>query len=317
MKVLVTGSNGFLGKAVVKFLTGRLDMQVLATARQTNDSTVRLDVTEDAAMQARILYDVGSVVHCAVGGADVVIAGTRKLLEACCIAGVRRVVLISSVSVYGGADGSVSEATPRIKGTWSNYASWKAMAEEVAEGFPALEIVILRPTIIYGPNSPLWVTDLERRIRSGYWGNFGSAAAGSCNLVHVDDVASAVEAALVVRAAAGHVFNINGPDCISWNDWFQRVANLIGYGPLRHITLPVLYGRVLVALPFKLIRKLLRTDRFAWVRGAPAISELALFKRTVFYRTDKAKEIMNWSARITLEDGLATIGQSKAKVART
>ncbi|MFW7266623.1 NAD-dependent epimerase/dehydratase family protein [Gluconacetobacter sp. Hr-1-5] len=307
MKVLVTGSNGFLGKAVVNILGARPDMQVLATARQPNDNTLRLDVTEDAAMQARILHDVDCVVHCAVGGADVVIAGTRKLLEACRIAGVRRVVLISSVSVYGGADGSVSEAAPRIKGTWSNYAGWKAMAEEVAEGFPALEIVILRPTIIYGPDSPLWVTDLERRIRSGYWGDFGSAGAGSCNLVHVDDVAAAVEAALVVRAAAGQVFNINGPDCISWNSWFQKVANLIGYGPLRHIALPVLYGRVLVALPFKLIRKLLRTDRFAWVRGAPAISELALFKRKVFYPTDKANEVMNWSARITLEDGLATI----------
>ncbi len=308
MKVLVTGGNGFLGKAVVKNLDARPDMQVLATSRRPNDSMARLDVTEDAAVQARILRGVDCVVHCAVGGADVVIAGTRKLLEACSMTGVRRIVLISSVSVYGGADGRVSEATPRIKGTRWNYAGWKAMAEEVAEGFPALEIVILRPTIIYGPNSPLWVTDLERRIRSGYWGDFGSAAAGSCNLVHVDDVASAVAAALVARAATGHVFNINGPECISWNNWFQRVADLIGYGPLRHIALPVLYGRVLVALPFKLLRRLLRTNRFAWVRGAPAISELALFKRKVFYPTDQAKEIMNWSARITLQDGLATIG---------
>lgn len=308
MKVLVTGSNGFLGKAVVKILGGRPDMQVLATARQPSDSMSRLDVTADAAMQARILHDVECVVHCATGGAEVVITGTRKLLEACRMAGVRRVVLISSVSVYGGADGCVSEETPRIKGAWSNYAGWKAMAEEVAEGFPSLEIVILRPTIIYGPDSPLWITDLEHRIRSGYWGDFGSAGTGSCNLVHVDDVAAAVEAALVAHAAAGHVFNINGPDCISWNSWFQIVANLIGYGSLHHIALPVLYGRVLVALPFKFVRKLLRTGRFAWVRGAPAFSELALFKRKVSYPTEKAKEIMNWSARITLEDGLATIG---------
>ncbi|MFS3135430.1 NAD-dependent epimerase/dehydratase family protein [Gluconacetobacter sacchari] len=317
MKVLVTGSNGFLGKAVVRTLAARPDMRILATARQLSDRTARLDITEDAAVQADILRGVDGVVHCAAGGADVVIDGTRKLLEACQMAGVRRVVLISSISVYGGAAGCVSEATPRIKGTRSNYAGWKAMAEEASEGFPGVEIVILRPTIIYGPDSPLWVTGLERRILGGYWGEFGALGDGSCNLVHVDDVAGAVEAALVVRSAAGHVFNVNGPDCVSWNSWFQKMADLVGYGPLRHITPPVLYGRVLVALPFKALRKLLRSDRFAWVSGAPALSELALFRRKVFYPTDKAKAILNWSAHMTLADGLATIGHSRAGSGRT
>lgn len=317
MKVLVTGSNGFLGKAVVKALDARPDVQVLATGRQATDSTVRLDVTEDAAIQTRILQGVDGVVHCAVGNADVAITGTRNLLDACRKAGVRRVVLISSIAVYGDAAGCVSEDTPRIKGAWSNYAGRKAMAEELAEGFPELEIVTLRPAIIYGPNSPLWVTDLERRIRSGYWGEFGAAGAGSCNLVYVDDVARAVEAALVVPSAAGQTFNITGPACITWNNWFQKVADLMGYGPLRHIPPPVLYGWILAALPFKALRKLFRMDVFAWVSAAPALSELVLFRRKAVYTADKAKAVMNWSARMTLDEGLATIGRSKAEATGT
>ncbi|MCP1220300.1 NAD(P)-dependent oxidoreductase [Acetobacter orientalis] len=315
MKVLITGGNGFLGREVAKTLRAQAGMHVLVTARTPREtSDIMLDVTSDIATVACLLKGVECVAHCVAGNEDTTIRGTHNLLEACKLAHVKRIVLISSIAVYGSATGVVNEKSPRLQGGRRNYATWKAKVEEISQTYADIEIVILRPTIIYGPDSPLWVSGIKRRIQTGYWGTFGAAGEGSCNLVHVTDVAEAVKAALIAPDVSGQVFNINGPSVISWNAWFQTIADVMQYGMLPNIPEMTLWVRTVLSLPFKLVRKVSGITLFKWVDAAPALSELTLFRLKAFYPTDRAKIMLNWSARISLQEGLATLSHSSLKV---
>ncbi len=113
------------------------------------------------------------------------------------------------------------------------YAAWKAAAEQACLAQPGVETVRLRPAIVYGAGRhALGVADgAAHPVRP--LGQFGAAGEGICNLVHVADVAAAVAAALAAPAVAGPAFNVNGPEAITWNQWFARLAAAIGAPPLR------------------------------------------------------------------------------------
>lgn len=312
MKVLITGGTGFLGRAVAKTLCAQADMQVCITARRPTSNTVhQLDVLAEVAALTKALRGVQGVAHCVAGNEETTLKGTQNLLEACSLAKVQRVVLISSIAVYGQATGLVNEESPCVPAGRHNYASWKVQVEEMSRHYSGLEVVILRPTIIYGPDSPLWVTGIERRIKTGYWGTFAAAGMGSCNLVHVDDVAEAVRKALITPSINGQIFNINGPTQVTWNEWFQKIADIMGYGVLPVIAPKLLHMRTLLALPFKAIRKITGIRAFQWVEAVPAFSELRLFRLKAVYSTNKAERALNWKPQISLHDGLKTLSPLK------
>ena len=262
------------------------------------------DVEEETATGAG-LAAVGAVVHCAVGDRAVTVEGTRALLAAAAAAGVRRFVHLSSVAVYGGAAGALTEATPMVAGDGQDYAAWKAAAEHACLAQQGLDVVRLRPAIVYGPGSKLWVTQLAERIRSGRWGTFGPAGDGTCNLIYIRDVVTAVEHALTQADVAGGVFNLSGDQPITWNEWFVRMADALGAGPLRPIGRLELQTRVLGSLPLKAAARLRPGFAANWLLGAPARSEVALFRMKATYPTQAARAALHWAPAVGLEQGLA------------
>ena len=306
--VLVTGASGFIGGHVMRHLAQR-GVSAVAATRDGRDGSRRLDLREPAGMAAA-LAGVDAVVHCAVGDRAVTVEGTGALLQAAAAARVRRVVHISSVAVYGGAAGSIAEDWPTVPVDGHGYAAWKAAAEAACLSQTGLEIVRLRPAIVYGAGSTLWVGQLARRIRSGRWGLFGAGGDGICNLVHVTDVASAVAAALQHPQGAGRAFNVNGPEQTTWNDWFGRLAQAIGAPPLQSLSPATLRARSIASLPLKAVARL--RPGFAqggfvqnWLLGAPAASELALYALRASYPTAAAQERLGWRPEVGIAEGLA------------
>ena len=177
--VLVTGAGGFVGGWVCEALHLSRWAQVRAGIGRWT-SAVRIarfpleivpcDVLDPNAL-ARALDGIHAVVHCA-RGADpwVTVEGTRLLLQAAQAAGVRRVVYLSSVAVYGEAAGMVDETTPAL-GEPTAYARSKLEAEALCHRAAAagLEVVILRPTLIYGPFGETWTIAYATRLASGRW----------------------------------------------------------------------------------------------------------------------------------------------------
>jgi nucleoside-diphosphate-sugar epimerase len=309
-ELLITGASGFIGGHMVRHLAADPALTVLAGTRDgrriAGAPGRRIDVRNEAGLE-RALAGVDAVVHCAVGDRETTVAGTSALLQAAARAGVRRVVHLSSIAVYGQATGRVTEATPLVSAEGGGYAHWKAAAEQACKKAQT-EVVILRPTIVYGPGSRLWVHQLARRILSGRWGTLGAEGEGICNLVHVADLVGAARAALFAPDAVGRAFNVNGPEQITWNAWFERLAAAIGRPGLPVLPRGRLRQRSLAALPVKALVRALPAARpwfGSWLLCAPAASELALYARAATYPTDKAQAQLGWSPTMPIAEGLA------------
>jgi len=232
-RVLVLGASGFIGKRVVSALA-RSDWAVPVAAgfRTMPDivgaaAAIRLDARDIAAMQ-RALTDVDGVVNCVAGDEATIVASAQALFTACA-AGSRaaRVVSLSSMMVYGSAAGTVDETAP-LRGDYDAYSAAKAEVERLSRNYP--NVVHLRAGIVYGPGSPIWTERIGGWLREQRLGDLGGAALGSCNLVHVDDVAEAVLRALRLPGIEGEAFNLSLPAPPSWNEYFQQFAAALGTG---------------------------------------------------------------------------------------
>jgi nucleoside-diphosphate-sugar epimerase len=265
----------------------------------------------DAASLGASLSGVDAVVHCAVGDRDTTVEGTRTLLLVARQMGVRRVVHLSSVSVYGDAAGVVDEAAALVSAEGQGYAHWKSAAEAICREAAAagLEIVMLRPAIVYGPGSRLWITLPAERVASGVWGGLGEAGRGICNPVHVRDLAEACRAALHAPVqAGGEAFNISSQETLSWASWYDRLAAGLGCPALRDVPPAVWRRRALAGLPFKALARVAPASGRLFRRqilASPARSELALFALQAAYPAAKAAARFGWAARTGLDVGLA------------
>jgi nucleoside-diphosphate-sugar epimerase len=327
--VFVTGAGGFLGGTIVEalFFGGLYNVRAGIVRWSSAPRIARLpvqivqcDILEPAQLGSA-LAGVDYVIHCAVGDERVTIEGTRNLMRSAAKAGVKRIVNISTISVYGQAIGEIGETTP-LKPV-GNYGIHKAAAELVCRD-AEIGTVILRPTIIYGPFSSRWTTLFAMRLKSG-WKHLGSLGEGACNLVHSHDVARFAIAALH-KDVAGETFNINGPEIITWNEYLDRFNQHLGLPPLRGQAA----GRTQIAANVASVFK--ATGKYAlkhykpqlrWVsqkssklrdvmersessmRLAVNPDELSLFGLRAHYRMDKAEQAFGFRSEIGVDAGLA------------
>ncbi len=242
--VLVTGAGGFVGGAVIEALHFAGQRVVKAGIHRWNSAAriarlpveiVHADVMNPQQL-AVAMADVDYVIHCATSGdLQVIPEGTNNVLEAARSAGVKRVVYTSSVAVYGSASGIIDESTIAPPGSLSAYGAAKLRSEVLCQDTMArgLEVVVLRPSLIYGPFSTLWTIAYATRFKSGRWADLGDAAGGQCNLVHVQDVARHAITSLTGAERAGQTFNVTGPEVITWNDYFRIFNDKMGLPPLQ------------------------------------------------------------------------------------
>ncbi|HEV7458654.1 MAG TPA: NAD-dependent epimerase/dehydratase family protein [Roseococcus sp.] len=299
--LLLTGASGFIGGAILRRLRARADVAVRAASRQAPPGGTRLELNDPATLPPA-LAGVDAVIHCAVGNAATTIAGTRHLLAAARAAGVRRFVHLSSVSVYAATEGALAEDSPRVTSEGAGYAHWKAAAERECEA-AGIEAVLLRPAIVHGAGSVLWVGKMGARLRNGLVGEMGAAGEGWCNPVHVDDVAAAAEAALTGRPGA---YNISGAAPLTWNAYFAGLAAAMGIEPPR-LTPARVARQAWLSLPLKALARAAPAlrPRLPALVEAPARGELALFRQRVTYPIQAAAEGLGWRPSISVEQGWA------------
>jgi nucleoside-diphosphate-sugar epimerase len=244
MKVLILGASGHIGKRLTKLLGTTPWAEPVAASRRQNgtasagqSATVSVD-TLDASGLTVALKGFDAVVNCVSGSAKPISEGTRVLVQSALAAGCPRIVHLSTMSVYGPAEGRVREDHARDPSLgW--YGRAKCEAEAHIAGFVQQggQAVTLRPGCVYGPGSELWTSRVGRWLRAGRLGDLGANGDGWSNLVHVDDVCQAVMAALRLEATKGKTatFNLAAPDSPRWNDYFVDLALAIGATPLKRV----------------------------------------------------------------------------------
>jgi nucleoside-diphosphate-sugar epimerase len=262
MKVLVLGASGHIGARLLEMLQATPWATATGASRHMKNTASWLEIdSRDARQLAAALKGFDAVVNCVAGDAASIGAGARTLVQAALEADCRRIVHLSTMSVYGRAEGSVREdASLDPSLGWygrAKYEAEAAMRDFVQHGG---EAVLLRPGCVFGPGSQLWVGRIARWLQAGRLGDLGIAGDGWSNLVHVDDVCQALLLALQWPVAPGEmpVFNLAAPDSPRWNDYFVDLALEIKATPVRRIG-----------------RRQLQLD--AWVCGPPLkVAERAL-----------------------------------------
>ncbi len=183
----------------------------------------------------------------------------------------------------------------------------EAMVRAWVAARPGRRAAILRPGIVYGPGSPLWVDRPLAALRAGVLGDLGLRGEGIAALIHVDDVAEATCCALAALRGSGPSLlaaNLVGPDTPSWNAYFALLADHAGLPP----PCPLGPGRLAMlralALPAKVLGRL-HLPAPAALRVVPAPGELRLFTQTARYDTSRAGADLGFRAKIPLAAGLA------------
>ena len=220
-RILVTGAAGFIGRALCRALVAR-GHQVVAGLRR--------GAPPPPGTQPHILGDIGPatnwceplrrvevVVHLAQRAHRPAAAGAGAgepeaaaiLASAAAAAGIRRLVYLSSIKAMG-------EATPRGRPFRAEdapspadaygrgkLASERALAAAAAAS--GLDLVVLRPPLVYGPAVRANFAALIRLAGSGLPLPF-AAVDNRCSLIFLDNLADALAAAALHPAAAGRVF---------------------------------------------------------------------------------------------------------------
>lgn len=325
MKVLVTGAAGFLGSAVAKAAAAD-GYQVAAMHRPTSRlgysaaaiEPVAGDLRQDGAWRAA-LADCDAVIHCAAaasGDLATQLAGTVLATEnllAALPAGLERFVHVSSFSVYDfGAPsmfGQLDEVTslehhPERRDA---YTQTKLLQEEMirahcsAHGIP---LVVVRPGAIYGPGKD-W--DFGRAMRLGKF-DLIFAPRSRMRLVHVDDCARALIAALDAPVEGELVVNVVGEDQPS--HWaFHRRAKRAGASVGTPIPVPYLAVRALGGAAWLASRLF-----FGGKARLPEVLDLPRQEtrwRNLRYSADQAKARLGWTENTRLAEGVTGITHQK------
>ncbi|WP_242370951.1 MULTISPECIES: NAD-dependent epimerase/dehydratase family protein [Anaeromyxobacter] len=246
MNVLVTGATGFLGSALVPLLAGEghrlrlLQRSAPPDAERIGAEVVRASLADEGAVREAV-RGVDAVYHLA-GQVDfdpaepralydLHVQGTRRLLEACVAAGVKRVVLASSSGTIAVSreERVATEADHHpiaVVAGWPYYLS-KIYQEKAALRIHAetgLPLVVLNPSLLLGPgDARLSSTDvvfkfMERRIPA--------MPSGGLSFVDVRDAARAFSAALT-RGRPGERYLLGGAN-MTFRDFFGRLERLTG-----------------------------------------------------------------------------------------
>jgi len=309
--ILVTGATGFLGRAIVQRLS-KERCRVRTMGRRKPPSTdlphYRAGNLSDRKAIAESLAGVDIVIHVA-GLAHQHRAtsrdaaeffrtnsdGTQSVAQAAAKAGCKRMILVSSVAVYGGGTTPRTEAHPCSP--QNDYARSKLEGErraaEVATS-SRLELVTLRMATIYGAGDPGNVARLMSAIERRCFVWVGSGQ--NCkSLIHVDDAARAcIAAALSRELPQERVFNVSARPC-TMEEIVSSIAQALGRRPPTiQIPLSVLTSLAIVAGVFPVLGEWTRRKRRLldkWL--SDEIYERALFC-----------EKFGWQPHISLEDGL-------------
>ncbi|UVO50007.1 NAD-dependent epimerase/dehydratase family protein [Sphingomonas sp. SUN019] len=236
---LVTGATGGLGRTLVPTLVAA-GWQVRATGRRTGDGIIPLDLTQP--IPATLADGVDVVFHLAALSspwgrprdfAAINMDATARLLEAAARAGCRRLVHVSTPSIYAEARErlDLTERSPPAARFASAYASTKWQGERLvlAADSPAMRTIVLRPRAIVGPHDAVLLPRLMRAIRQGRVPLPGGGAA-LVELTDARDIATALIAAADAEVG-GAAFNISGgqPRSVRWI--VTRITARLGLTP--------------------------------------------------------------------------------------
>lgn len=319
MNILVTGGTGFLGRAIIKALLLRQQYLLTAAVRSPEklvepgvNEFERLNVVPIGEIDGRTdwTYALGGcevVIHCAArvhvmddSAADPLMAfrevntlGTLNLAKQAAQSGVKRFIFVSTVKVNGESSplghpfGPDNVNIPSDPYGLSKYEAEVGLRELAANS--EMEVVIVRPPLVYGPNVK---GNFDRMMR---WLNKGvPLPLGTVNnrrsLVSLDNLVSFITVCIAHPRAANEAFLVSDGHDLSTSALLSKLTKLLN-APSRLLPIPA--GWLMLAA-----RLLGKRDVALRLLGSLQV-DIA-----------KNKALLDWTPPMTVDEGLKAVTDS-------
>jgi len=303
--ILVTGATGFIGLAFVERLA-RDRVTVRAVVRRSgsqmpaNVQSVQVaDLAPDTAW-GPTLVNVDVVIHLAARAhvmrdtamdplaefRRVNVQGTLNLARQAAAVGVRRFVFVSSIGVNGAESFEQPFAAEDEVAPHSPYAVSKFEAEQglqVLATETGMEVVIIRPPLVYGPGAPGNFGSLMRWLQLGIPLPLG-AIHNQRSLVALDNLVDLIVTCLTHPAAANQTFLVSDGEDVSTTELLRRMGQAMGC-PARLIPVPASVLKAAAAL-------LGKRDMAQRLCGSLQVD------------IQKTRQLLGWNPPLTLDQGL-------------
>ncbi len=243
--VLVLGADGYVGQEVLSALHSNGEY-----------SPITADVTTKGSLSTA-MQRTSAVVNCVTGDTKTLIAAAKAISRSVQELPIPpRIMHVSTMSVYGGLIGTVSESTP-LPRDLAEHPAAEAAAETILSACP--KVVIFRPGRVFGLGSEQATLRIARLLLARRLGDLGAAGDGYCNLVHVGDVVQAILRALQQPEVDGAIFNLGLARPPTWNEFLVKFGVALGAVPVRRISSRrLLFEEKVIAAPLKMAEILAR-----------------------------------------------------------
>lgn len=306
MRILITGATGFVGFTIIKRLLRENVRITAAVSSKSNAGQLPTEVEQvtvgplsDSSDYSEALQNVDTVIHLAArvhvmndNATDpllefrkVNLHGTVRLARQAVQYGVKRFIFISSVKVHGEETAiPYREDSPLVP--LDPYGISKADAESALRqisGETGLEVVIVRPPLVYGPGVKANFLNMMKIITKGIPLPLASIT-NKRSLIYVGNLVDSLAVCARHPAAAGKTYLVSDGDDVSTPELIRRTAKALGV-PARLFPVPAS------------LMQLTGT-----VTGKRAAVNRLLGSLTV--DSSKIRDELGWKPPFTMEEGL-------------
>ncbi|MDH4656636.1 MULTISPECIES: SDR family oxidoreductase [unclassified Pseudomonas] len=307
MRILLTGASGFIGSALLARICKAGNFQLTVATRRALPG-----LSPEVKSELVSSLDAEADWRAALSGVDVVIhtaarvhvmnecsddplsefrktnvEGTLRLASQAAAAGVRRFIFVSSIKVNGEMTSTSApflvDATPAPA---DPYGVSKMEAEQALRSLAAesgMEVVIIRPPLVYGPGVRANFLNMMRWLYKGVPLPLG-AINNRRSLVALDNLTDLILTCTEHPAAANQTFLVSDGEDLSTTQLLRRMGNALGT-PAR-----------LLPVPERLL------DVAARVLGRKALSQRLCGSLQV--DISKTRELLNWSPPVSVDQAL-------------
>ncbi len=307
--ILITGNAGFIGTYLTSvFLKNGSEVRGLDIHPRTD---VELGFTQvegnilDRNIVRQSMVDIDTIIHLAAEHKDFGVTeveyfkvneqGTKVLLEEASKSGIKKFIFYSSVAVYGAQSGTTEDTPPAPN---NPYGASKLAAETLVTSWckedPSRTAIIIRPTVVFGPNSKANIFRLIRQVCDGRFMMIGNGE-NIKSVAYVENLVAATVFAMEHCSKGLHTFNYADEPHLKTKDLVSLIRKVSGRKSRRFyipLNLAVMGGKF-----FDVLAKI--TGKDFSITGA----RMKKFATPTFHKAEKIRSL-GFTRRYSIEEGL-------------
>lgn len=304
----VTGINGFIGNRLCEELLGNPNIRVCGLLKNPQKEQYYKDMgikvflgdIRDESLVNKFSKQTDVIIHTAAklgnGCWDEFyttnVIGTENIAKACISNKVKKLIYLSTIEVYGNFDQDNYTEDQELELCKSHYVDSKILAEQLIKKmleFSKTRFLIVRPGMVYGPNSYFWTKRLYDMVKVKRFSIIGNGE-GIVYPIYIDNLIDAIMRLINYSGKSNEVFNLVDFSDLTWKRWGDDYGKMCGVSnPFKHENL-------------FLVRSISFLNKIFFRSGRSR--KILVYTRKSNISTRKANIELGWYPKVGYTDGM-------------